>query len=296
MRLKDKLAGSPTLFRYLNAKNDTVRNTVSKLASNVHAAASQAVHGILRNRQCISDTADHLDGILAAELQFTQAEEIREITAVEQELNVFYDQLVIEQAFGRMHREMQQVLHDLQKREGEVRRKEIEIEKIIHARVVDAEARAKRESTTSRGLLDSAQAKAEKIFDQNKITRFACATISRFQEEFVKIQDSRDVERVTRLFQDTIEPFQITKMVTDKEGKLAKVIISSFSDACYQDLFFFFYKYYNELIDQYETEQKLPAIADELARIFSKKQKGAEQIITEMHKRKKQGIVDIEQQ
>jgi hypothetical protein len=63
------------------------------------------------------------------------------------------------------------------------------------------------------------------------------------------------------------------------------VITNSFSDDCYQDLFLFFYKYYNELLDLYEANQKLPSTADELSRIFKKKRKGAEQIIAQMRKR-----------
>lgn len=287
MGLPEKLGDYPQLSRYLHAENARVRNAVGKLAATVHASANQANQGIQRSRQCISDAADYLDGVLMTELAFTQAEELMAIAAIEKELSSFYEQAVLEQAFSRLYREMENHKQGLAVREEELRRKEAELERIITIRVADAEAKAKRESTTSRGLLESASTKTDNIFEQNKITRFACATISRFQEEFVKLQDSRDVERVTRLFQETVEPFQTTRMMTDKEGKQVKVVVSSFSDACYQDLFFFFYKYYNELIDMYEKEQKLPAIADELARIFSKKPKGAEEIIAEIFNRKK---------
>lgn len=287
MGLPEKLVDYPHLSKYLQVDNARVRNAVGKLAATVHASANQAIQGIQRSRQSISDVADYLDGVLMTELAFSQAEELLAIAAIEKELSSFYEQVVLDQAFNGLGRELENQRQSLAVREEELRRKEAELERIITLRVADAEAKVKRESTTSRGLLESASAKTDNVFEQNKITRFACATISRFQDEFVRLQDSRDVEKATRLFQETVEPFQTTRLMTDKEGKLVKVVVSSFSDACYQDLFFFFYKYYNELIDLYEKEQKLPAIADELARIFSKKPKGAEAIIAEIFSRKK---------
>lgn len=97
-----------------------------------------------------------------------------------------------------------------------------------------------------------------------------------------------EIEHVTRLFQQTIEPFQTTKMIADKNGKLTKVITNSFSEDCYQDLFLFFFKYYNELFDLYEANEQLPSTADELARIFRKKRKSAAQIIAQMHRHPQQ--------
>ncbi len=289
MGLPEKLVDYPHLSKYLQVDNARVRNAVGKLAATVHASANQANQGIQRNRQSISDAADYLDGVLMTELAFSQAEELLAIAAIEKELSSFFEQVVLDQAFSGLGQEMESQRQSLAGREEELRRKEEELDRIISLRVAEAEAKVKREITTSRGLLESASTKTDNIFEQNKITRFACATISRFQEEFVKLQDSRDVEQATRLFQETVEPFQTTRMTTNKEGKLVKVVVSSFCDACYQDLFFFFYKYYNELIEMYEKEQKLPGIADELARIFSKKPKGAEEIIAEIFNRKKLG-------
>ena len=289
MGLPEKLVDYPHLSKYLQVDNARVRNAVGKLAATVHASANQANQGIQRNRQSISDAADYLDGVLMTELAFSQAEELLAIAAIEKELSSFFEQVVLDQAFSGLGQEMESQRQSLAGREEELRRKEEELDRIISIRVAEAEAKVKREITTSRGLLESASTKTDNIFEQNKITRFACATISRFQEEFVKLQDSRDVEQATRLFQETVEPFQTTRMTTNKEGKLVKVVVSSFCDACYQDLFFFFYKYYNELIEMYEKEQKLPGIADELARIFSKKPKGAEEIIAEIFNRKKLG-------
>lgn len=289
MGLPEKLVDYPHLSKYLQVDNARVRNAVGKLAATVHASANQANQGIQRNRQSISDAADYLDGVLMTELAFSQAEELLAIAAIEKELSSFFEQVVLDQAFSGLGQEMESQRQSLAGREEELRRKEEELDRIISLRVAEAEAKVKREITTSRGLLESASTKTDNIFEQNKITRFACATISRFQEEFVKLQDSRDVEQATRLFQETVEPFQTTRMTTNKEGKLVKVVVSSFCDACYQDLFFFFYKYYNELIEMYEKDQKLPGIADELARIFSKKPKGAEEIIAEIFNRKKLG-------
>ena len=81
------------------------------------------------------------------------------------------------------------------------------IEETIRARVAEAEARMREEGTTSRHLFESALQKADKVIDQNKITRFAYSTISKFQEEFHNIQGNSDVELITKFFQDTIEPF-----------------------------------------------------------------------------------------
>lgn len=283
MNQNKKLTNAPTIAKYLAAENNVVKAAIGQITSSVQAAANQSVQTLRHNRERISDATDHLDGILTAELQMSQADELKEIMAIAQELNVYYDQSVYEQAFSHMDKELQPRLDELAQREAAVKKKEEEIEKIIHARVADAEAKARRESTTSKGLFESALVKAEKVFDQNKITRFACSTISMFQEEFKNIHTTRDVEFVTKLFQETIEPFQTVKMIANKDGKLTKVITNSFSEDCYQDLFFFFYKYYNELLDIYEREEKLPSTAEELARIFRKEKRGAEQIIARLH-------------
>jgi hypothetical protein len=47
-------------------------------------------------------------------------------------------------------------------------------------------------------------------------------------------------------------------MITDKNGKLTKVVTNSFSEDCYQDLFLFFLKCYNELFDIYEANNSPP--------------------------------------
>ena len=137
----------------------------------------------------------------------------------------------------------------LEKKAKELKAKEADIEKIIFARVADVKERIREESTSSRGLFKSALTKAEKVFDQNKITRFVYSTISKFQEDFDKIQ-----------------AFQKTRTVTDKDGKLITIIINQFSEDCYQDLFLFFYKYYNELTEIYNREKEMPSTADEIAR------------------------------
>lgn len=285
MNHNDPLYDAKTVSKYLESENVSVRNAVTTITSIVQAAANQSVLTIRQNRERVSDSTDHLDGVLKNELHISQCEEIEEIAVIAYELDTYYEQIISRQAFPNLDKLLEERAAKLEEKENKLRQKEAQLEKIIHKRVADAEARVKEESTSSKGLFESALLKAEKVFDQNKITRFVCSTISRFQDEFERIRSGRDVEHVTRLFQQTIEPFQTTKMIADQNGKLTKIITSSFSEDCYQDLFLFFYKYYNELLDIYEAKQALPSTADELSRIFKKKRKGAEQIIAQMHKR-----------
>ncbi len=284
MNPNDPLKEAKTVSKYLEADNLMVKNSVRNVTSIVQAAANQSVLAIRRNKERLSDATDHLDGVLQEHLHISQPEEILEISAMSNELDTYYEQIISSHAFPELEEILEERIARLETREKELQQKEAQLEKIIHKRVSDAEARVKEESTSSKGLFESALLKAEKVFDQNKITRFVCSTISRFQDEFERIRSGRDVEHVTRLFQQTIEPFQTTKMVADRDGKLVKIITSSFSEDCYQDLFLFFFKYYNELLDIYEAKEALPSTADELGRIFKKKRKGAEQIIAQMHK------------
>ncbi len=281
-----RLAGAHTTSKYLKAENELLKKAVEKVTLTVHASANQAMMAIEKNRERISDATDHLDGVFVSSLQISQAAEIVEITKIGEELNAYFDKAVHQRAFKNFSDELHQQVRELEERQKDLKRREDKLEKTIAARMAAAEARIIRESTSSRGLLESALQKAEKVFDQNKITRFAYSTISRFQNEFDRVHDVRDVEFITKLFQETIEPFQKTKMVADKDGKLIKLIINSFTESCYQDLFFFFYKYYNELLEIYEKEKEIPSTAVELARIFKSKQKDAEEIIANMHKRK----------
>jgi hypothetical protein len=290
MSQNNPLTEAATISRYLNIENTTVKHAVASITSTVQAAANQSVQTIRKNRERISDATDHLDGVLEEELNLPQAKEIQEISIIAHELDLYFDRIVSRQAFPDLFQDLEERLAQLEQKEAQLQQKEAQLETIIHKRVADAEAKAKEESTSSRGLFESALLKSEKVFDQNKITRFVCSTISRFQDEFERIQRDRDVEHVTRLFQETIEPFQTTKVIADKDGKLVKIITNSFSDACYQDLFLFFYKYYNELMDIYLSKNELPSTAEELSRVFKKKRKGAEQIIAQMHRHPKQQV------
>jgi hypothetical protein len=281
-----RLTGANTTSKYLKSENEFLKKAVEKVTLTVHAAANQSMMAIEKNRERISDATDHLDGVISAALNISQAAEIVEINKIESELNAYFDKAVHQRAFKHFNKGLDQQIRDLEEREKDLKRREDQLEKTIQSRLAAAEAKIIRESTSSRGLLESALQKAEKVFDQNKITRFAYSTISRFQNEFERVHDVRDVEYITRLFQETIEPFQKTKMVTDKDGKLIKIIINSFTESCYQDLFFFFYKYYNELTEIYDKEKELPATAQELSRIFKTKQMDAEAIISTMYKRK----------
>lgn len=277
-----------TTSKYLKSNNEVLKRAVEKITLVVHASTNQAVMEIDRTRERISDATDYLDGVLVSAAKMSQTQEIVEITKIEEELNAYFARTVQQKVFSSqdVDTETQAKIRELEKREKELKKREEKLEKTIASRIAAAEARIFRESTSSKGLLESALAKAEKVFDQNKITRFAYSTISRFQSEFEKVHDVRDVEYITKLFQETIEPFQKSKMVADKDGKLIKIVINSFTESCYQDLFFFFYKYYNELLEFYEENKEIPSTAQELARVFKSKQKDAEDIITAMHKRK----------
>ena len=281
-----RLAGAETTTKYMQSDNDVLKRAVEQVTLTVHASANQAMMEIEKSRERISDATDHLDGVFVNAINISQAAEIVEITKIAEELNTYFDKTVHQRAFKNLSEDLREQIHNLEEREKELKKKEERLEKTIASRIAAAEAKIIRESTSSRGLLESALQKAEKVFDQNKITRFAYSTISRFQNEFEKVHDVRDVEYITKLFQETIEPFQKSKMVADKDGKLIKIIINSFTESCYQDLFFFFYKYYNELLEIYEKEKEIPSTAIELARIFKSKQKDAEDIIASMHKRK----------
>lgn len=281
-----RLAGAEIASKYLKSDNEAIRRAIENVTLTVHASANQAMMAIEKNREQISDATDHLDGVFVNALKISQAAEIVEITKIAEELNSYFDKAVHQRAFKNFSKELRQQVKQLEQREKELKRKEEKLETTIASRIAAAEAQIIKESTSSRGLLESALQKAEKVFDQNKITRFAYSSISRFQNEFGKVHEVRDVEYITKLFQETIEPFQKSKMVADKDGKLIKIIINSFTESCYQDLFFFFYKYYNELLEMYEENKEIPSTAEELARIFKSKQKDAEDIIASMHRRK----------
>lgn len=286
MNDKKILVQTKTINKYLSTDNPFVKQAVGKIASAVQAAATHAIQTVQKDRENISDTTDYLDGVLTEQLGVSLVEEIQDISSLGQELEDFFDKTVFRQAFPDSFEEIEDKLEQIRIREEVLQNKEAELEAIIQEKVAEAEKKVKLSATTSKGLFESALQKADKVIDQNKITRFVCSTISRFQDEFEQLQKTRDVEHVTKIFQDTIEPFQLTKVVADKDGKLTKIIINSFTEDCYQDLFFFFYRYYNELMDIYEGEGELPSTAEELARIFKKKKKGAEQIIAQMHARK----------
>jgi hypothetical protein len=283
MNLSKKFNGFNAITKYLASGNERIQAIIESAANNVIAAVNQSVEAIRKNRDRISDAADHMDGEFIAELELSQKEEIEEISLIENEFKSYYNRQIWIREFKSINNDLYRQIKDLEKREEDLKTKEADIEKIIYARVADVKERIREESTSSRGLFKSALTKAEKVFDQNKITRFVYSTISRFQEDFHKIQDIRDVEYITKLFQETIQAFQKTRVVTDKDGKLITIIINQFSEDCYQDLFLFFYRYYNELTEIYAKEKALPSTAEEIARIFQKKSKEAHDIVRDMH-------------
>lgn len=276
------LPGAETVSAYLAAENDRIKKIVGMVAYNVTAAAKQAAQALINDRERVSDVTDHLDGEFIAELGMEQAEEIKTIARIGQELQRYFDITIMKLALRDFNEDILRQIRELEKRETTLREREQDIEKVIRKRISELRDQILKDSTTARGFFESALTKAEKVFDQNKITRFAYSAIAVFQEEFFDLQGSNDVEHITKLYQRAIEPFQITKMVMDKDGKLKKVVTNQFSEACSQDLFLFFYKYYNELLEIYQTEGELPSSADELARIFHKKKKDISEIISDM--------------
>lgn len=276
------LPGAETVSAYLAAENDRIKKIVGMVAYNVTAAAKQAAQALINDRERVSDVTDHLDGEFIAELGMEQAEEIKTIARIGQELQRYFDITIMKLALRDFNEDILRQIRELEKRETTLREREQDIEKVVRKRISELRDQILKDSTTARGFFESALTKAEKVFDQNKITRFAYSAIAVFQEEFFDLQGSNDVEHITKLYQRAIEPFQITKMVMDKDGKLKKVVTNQFSEACSQDLFLFFYKYYNELLEIYQTEGELPSSADELARIFQKKKKDISEIISDM--------------
>ena len=280
----NNLPGADTVSKYLAAENNRIKKIVGMVAYNVTAAAKQAAQALIKDRERVSDVADHLDGEFIDELNLTQAEEITEISKISTELERYFDTTIMKFAFKGFDTKLLKRVRELELRESDLRERERNIEKIITKRISELREQITRDSTTARGFFESAVSKAEKVFDQNKITRFAYSTISIFQEEFFDLQGTHDVEHITKLYQKAIEPYQITKMVMDKDGKLKKVVTNQFTEDCSQDLFMFFYKYYNELLEIYQTGGELPPTADELARIFHKKKKDISEIISDMQR------------
>lgn len=254
------------------------------VANNVIAAAKQAALTMVNDRDRVSDITDYLDGEFISQLNMEQTAEIDEIAKISIELQRYFDTAVMKLAFRGFNDTLLKHAKELEKRGAELRERELNIEKIISKRISELKKQITRDSGTARGFFESALAKAEKVFDQNKITRFAYSSISIFQEEFFELQGSHDVEHITKLYQRAIEPFQITKMVMEKDGKLRKIITNQFTEDCSQDLFLFFYKYYNELVDIYQSSGELPSTADELSRIFERKKKDISEIISEMQR------------
>lgn len=287
METPDALPGAETISKYLAQDNDRIRKIVGMVAYNVTAAARQAAQVVINDRERVSDVTDHLDGEFISELKMEQATEIKEITKIGNELQHFFDTTIMKLAFKNYGTEVKKQLQELEKRESAIRSKEQDIDKIVNERVATLRRQITRDSSSARGFFENALAKAEKVFDQNKMTRFAYATISVYQDEFYDLQGSNDVSRITKLYERAIEPFQVTKMVMTKDGSLKKVTTNPFSEECCQDLFMFFYKYYNELVDIQQTTGELPSTADELTRIFQKQKRDVKEIIAEMRQVKK---------
>ena len=197
----DSLPGADTVSKYLATDNDRIKAIVGMVAYNVTAAAKQAANALIKDRDRVSDVADHLDGEFIVELGVDQAEEITEISKIGHELERYFDTTIMKLAFKHFDTALLKHVRELEKKESDLRDRERNIEKIITKRISELREQITRDSTTARGFFESAVSKAEKVFDQNKITRFAYSTISIFQEEFFDLQGTHDVEHITKLYQ-----------------------------------------------------------------------------------------------
>ncbi len=271
--------------KYLQSSNNDVQKALEQLVLNVNSMAAQTADVIEKNRDLLSDVTDHLDGVLSDNLNLTQAEEIQEIMRIEEELSSQFDKKIQQLVFPESEEELDEKKRILIRRENELRQREKELEKEIQNRALEDGEETLKETASANELLQSALKKAEKVFDQNKITRFVYSTISKFQGEFTEKHAMQEVDYLSKLFLETIEPFQQTKNVAERGGKNHKIVVNTFSDACYQDLFFFFFKYYYELQEMYKEEGNIPSMAEELARIFKSRGKNARKIIANMQRR-----------
>ncbi len=277
-----------TIDKYLSVENRDVQTALGKIVSAVQAAASQSIETIQREREIISDVSDYLDGVLSQHLNISQIEELRDITLLSQELEVFFNRIVFRRALPDLYEEFiekDEQLKTLEKNleEQETIETELSVSKQNFEEPLEDPVHY---STTSKGLFENAFKRAEKVIEQNKITRFVSSTVFRFYEEFDQLEKNRDISYISKLFQETIEPFQFNKVGTSDDGKITKFTENGFSKESYQNLFLFFYRYYNELLDIYEQKQKLPSANEELDRIFRKKTKGIEKIISQMHSKR----------
>ena len=280
-----------TTSKYLNSQNSTVKRAVEQVVLSVQAVAKQALTSIERSREQISDMTDHLDGILSSALKISQAVEIAEIAKIGDELSDYFDASLQKKGFkddealktitfeppAETLRDRQA---DLEARETELKRREKQLEKTISARVADAEKQLVKDKLSSKKLLESALQNADMVFDQNKIIRFAYATVSQMQREFKTGRKVCDIDHITKMFHKTINP--IHKKPTT--NTIRRSTGNTLSDSCYQDLFIFFFRYYNELMEIYEEKGEIPSSEDEQNRLFKSKQKNAQDIIFNMRR------------
>ncbi len=273
----------PTVVKYLNCSNIYVQRAVEQLIMNVHSMATQTAGVIQRNRELLSDATDHLDGILSGQLNMTQAEEIQEIIRIGEELSGHFDKKIQQLVFPESVQDLDEKKRMLIRQECKLRQWEKELEK--EKRISEVGEHTHQELASANKLLLSALKKTERVFDQNKISRFVYSTILKFQWEFTAQHVRRDADYLSRLFLQTIEPIQQTEKVAKRGGKDHRMVVNTFSDSCYDDLFSFFCKYYYELLELYEEKGSIPSTADEVNRIFKNKGEDAGTVIANTQKR-----------
>ncbi len=273
-----------TIDKYLSAENRDIQIALGKIISAVQAAASQSIDTVQREREIISDVSDYLDGVLSQHLKISQVEELRDIALLSQELEFFFDRIVFRRTFPDLYEELTEKTKQLKAQQKTLKKyQEQEQNKNKHNDETSPATGLDSHPATSKSLFENAFHKADKVIEQNKITRFVSSAIFRFHEEFDQLEKTRDVGYISKLFKKTIEPFQLSKVSTDDNGQFTKHTVNTFSNKSYQNLFLFFYSYYNELLDLYEKDEKLPSPNEELDRILRKEPVGVEKIISQMH-------------
>jgi hypothetical protein len=114
------LPGANTVSKYLDADNDRLRKIIGMVAYNVTAAAKQASQALARDRERVSDVADHLDGEFIRELGVDQVTEIEEIARINSELEQYFNNTIMKLAFKNFNISLLKQLRELEKKEVEL--------------------------------------------------------------------------------------------------------------------------------------------------------------------------------
>ena len=155
------LPGAITVSKYLGTDNDRLKKIIEMVAYNVTAAAKQAAQALVKDRERVSDVADHLDGEFVRELEMDQVTEINEIVKINSELEHYFNNTIMKLAFKNFNISLLKQLRDVEKKEAELREREQSIEKIVNKRISELKDQITRDSTTARGFFESALSNLE---------------------------------------------------------------------------------------------------------------------------------------